>query len=298
MRRHLYLLKKQCPGFYNDIELTEDIKNKVLTNRVYEIKTTEKQKDGPTINLNNYVFEMDTKDKLESVLDYEQKRPVNLGDQIERANSQKIEKLEDRSYKYGFKLDRHNLFELVDQSIQLTCKNDIHKMNLHYIPELGKIAIYHDDEWTNYLYDSGINKVINIIRNYYLESYEKYMLYKIFIDKRASAFECNDYKNQLNDYFQFLIAFDLYPSSKDEGNTDFLPGFDHDNKFFISDFCMKRYNEQKDELKRCDINKIRKLIGDIIKTNSIANVKMLNKHVINLAVNDEKFREKLLAFSN
>jgi hypothetical protein len=35
MRRHLYQKLKQCPGIINDIELTEEIKQKILENRVY-----------------------------------------------------------------------------------------------------------------------------------------------------------------------------------------------------------------------------------------------------------------------
>ncbi len=37
MRRHLYCLKKICPGSKNDIELTEEIKEKILANRIYHM---------------------------------------------------------------------------------------------------------------------------------------------------------------------------------------------------------------------------------------------------------------------
>lgn len=297
MKRHLYNLKKICPGFQNNIVLTEEIKSSILENRVCDTHFLN-VKATPSLNLNSLVLDMDTCDKLKNILEWKNESPINYGDLVESTNLEKIQNLENRGYRFGFQLDYNNIYEIVDQSIQIKNKEEICKMNLHYIPELGKIAIYHDDEWTNYLYDIGLNKVINIIRNYYLESYEKYMLYKIFVDKNASAFECNEYKNRLNQYFRFLVVFDLYPSSKDLVNEDCLVGFSHEKSFFISDHCMDRYNEQKENLKKSEIASIRKQIGDIIKTNSIANVKMLNKYVINLAVNDEAFKQKLLDYSS
>lgn len=302
MRKHLYNLKKICPGFINDIELTDYIREKILTNRTYSVQKTDSKIIAPTINLNNLVFDMDTHDKIQNVVEWRRERfpgclPINFGDQVESNNVEKIQSLDNRSYRFGFQLDYNNIYEIVDQSIQIKNREEIYKMNLHYIPELGKIAIYHDDEWTNYLYEIGLNKVICIIRNYYLESYEKYVLHKIFVDKNASAFECNEYKNRLNQYYRFLAIFELYPSCKDLTNEDFLDGFNHEKPFFISDFGMDRYNEQKEDLKKAEINKTRKQIGDIIKSNSIANVRMLNKYVINLAVNDEEFKQRLLNYS-
>ena len=38
MRKHFYGLKKPCPALRNDIELTDEIKQYVLTNRVYKVK--------------------------------------------------------------------------------------------------------------------------------------------------------------------------------------------------------------------------------------------------------------------
>ena len=293
MRRHLYKNKRSCPAHLNKIELTDMVKSEIMQNRVYEVAMNQ----NSTINLNNIILDMDTKDKLETSLTWDNKHVVNFGDQVEQTHEQKIKKLDDRSYRYGFKLDHNNLYDIVDQSVQIKSKSDLPKFNILYISELNKIAVYHDDEWATFLFDSGINQIVNIIRNYYLESYEKYILYKIFVDKNIGAFECNIFKNQLNDYFKFLVPFSIYPSCKDEKNVDIVSNFKHDNVFYLSDFCMMRYNEQKDELKKADLAKTRKMVGDIVKRNSGTNVKILNKHVIDLAVNDSNFKTKLLAIS-
>lgn len=296
MKKHLYNLKKSCPGQVNDIELTEEIKQKILSNRVYTIEQQTIDKEGCTFNFNKYIFDMDTTDKLNRALEFSEANTINFGDKIESTYSAKIKKLEDRSYKYGFQLGHTDFLEVVDKSVQLGSTIDLRGLNLLYINELNKIAIYHDDEWTHYLFDSGLNKIITIIRNYYLESYEKYILYKIFVDKEATAIECNTYKNQLNEYFQFLACFDIFPSSKDQDNL-FLPGFSHNDNFYLSKFTIDRYNEQLETLKKSDKNKIRKTVGDIIKAHNGANVKLLNKYIINLAVNNEAFKTHLLGFA-
>ena len=293
MRRHFYSKKKTCPGQTNNILLTDAIMKQVLDNRVYELPVVEN--DKCKMNLHNVVVGMDTKEKIDCVLSYENNKLINFGDQIESVHGQTIKKLDDRSYKYGFKLGHHDLLELVDASVIVSSHNNIQHMNVLYVQELNKIAIFHDDEWTQYLFDNGINKVISIIRNYYLESYEKYMLYKIFVDKNVIAQEANNYKNMLNEYFRFLAVFDIFPCVKDERNEDCVPGFNHEKVFYLSDFCMDRYNEQKEQLSKSETNKLRKHIGDIIKLNNGANVRMLNNQVINLAVNDQNFKEYLLS---
>lgn len=297
MRKHLYNRKKSCPGQTNQIVLTDEIRERVLENRVYDIKK-ESASEKCTLNLNNFVIGMDQHDKIDSILTFEDKKMLNLGDKIELNNSYKIKKLDDRSYKYGFQLDHNDFLELIDKTMEMSSNIEIERMNLLYITELNKIAIFHDDEWKNYLFDIGLNKVISILINYYLVSYEKYMLYKIFVDKTVGAMECNAYKNQLNEYLKFLIVFDIYPSCKEQTNEEYLSSFKHEKDLFLSDFCMNRYHEQKILLNKSEIAKIRKHVGDIIKTNNGANIRLLNKYIINLAVNDELFKDHLLCYSS
>lgn len=298
MRKHLYKLKTSCPGQRSKIVLTDEVRQEVLESRVYQIRSDDNS-NSCTINnnFNSYVMDMDPQDKLEKLLVWNNNKPYNFGDKIEQEQSIKIRKLDDRSYEFGFRLEKNQFLDIIDKSIQIHGVSDLNRMNILYIKELNKIAIYHDDEWTNYLFDSGINKIIEIVRNYFLESYEKYILYKIFVDKSVTSQESNIYKNLLNEYFQFLAVFNIWPSCKDIENQYFLEDFSHEKEFFLSDFCIDRYNEQCELLKQCEINKTRKIIGDILKNNNGANLKLLNKYIINLAVNDEKFKNHLLNFT-
>lgn len=295
MRKHLYGLKQSCPGQRNKIVLTDDIKNEILESRIYQVRSddSETSRTVVNVNLNDAVIEMDFREKLQKVLLWNNDRLENFGDKIEQEHRAKIGKLDDRSYEYGYRIEKTQFLDLIDKSIQIEGTN-FNRMNVLYIKELNKIAIYHDDEWMLFLFDSGLNKIIEVIRNYFLESYEKYILYKIFVDKNVTAQEGNIYKNLLNEYYHFLSMFQVWPSCKDLENHYFLEEFSHEKPFFLSDFCIDRYNEQKELVKQSEANKTRKIIGDILKNNNGANLKLLNKHIIDLAVNDEKFKNHLL----
>lgn len=45
IRRHFYNLKKKCPAIKNNIELTDEIKEYILNNRIYFIPKVEKKKN-------------------------------------------------------------------------------------------------------------------------------------------------------------------------------------------------------------------------------------------------------------
>ena len=296
MRRHLYNSKKICPGIKLNIELTTQIKDHILDNRVYNIKHEQSRASDITVNLNNSVLEMTAQAKLNNLVQYENLAPINFGDQIEQKLSRKIQKLDDRSWQWGFKLDQTNLLELIDELVHLNDHTELDNLNILYDAKLHKIYIYHDDEWLCRLFDQGLNEIVNIIRNYFLVSYEYFMLYKIFVDRmNINAIDYNNFKLQLNEYYKFLLAFDLYPSCRGHKNTEIVGRFNHDNEYHISEYCMNRYNGEKEALKTSEKNKLRKSVADIIKGNHVHNIKILNKHIINLAINDEMFKTKLLS---
>ena len=45
IRRHLYIKKKPCQSIENDIELTDEIKETILNNRIYHMPKEKKKHD-------------------------------------------------------------------------------------------------------------------------------------------------------------------------------------------------------------------------------------------------------------
>ena len=87
MRRHLFSLKKVCASKKTDIELTDDIKNNILINKIYKIAKEEKSKK--IIDEETWVkyketswicvLELEEKNKYKMIDDYEKKGIKQLG---------------------------------------------------------------------------------------------------------------------------------------------------------------------------------------------------------------------------
>ena len=113
---------------------------------------------------------------------------------------------------------------IVDIQKKLPPLAKIEEMNVLFLDKLNKIAMYHNDEWEDHLLDKGVQEIIRILRDYYLESYERFMLKKIYHDSSISAYNRNTYLFQLRDYYKFLAYFELYPYARQKTNNEILEG--------------------------------------------------------------------------
>ena len=101
--------KKPCPTVTNDIELTNKIKEKIMSGRIYIIP---KEKKEPTIiqtinnnnTLNNFIGNMDTFEKLGKFMTYKQLETKSLEDDIEQTFGNRIDNMKGDRFKYGYDL--------------------------------------------------------------------------------------------------------------------------------------------------------------------------------------------------
>lgn len=73
MKKHLYELKKDCPGQRHKIDLTPEIKEEILRDRVYQIRLatdSDTDKSKCMVNFSNCVFGMEATDKIDCVLSW------------------------------------------------------------------------------------------------------------------------------------------------------------------------------------------------------------------------------------
>lgn len=322
MRTHFYNLKKPCPAasIAQNKPLTEEDKVYVLNNRVltetsiipivqcvnhnvtqsvnHNVTTNHQNvnHNHVTQNIQNIILNMDDIDKIKLLLQYQNKTLIGYGDQIEQENSKTITKLKENSFTIPFRIEPEGFLEIIDQSSG--CRNPEHN-NILFHRSLNKILMYQDDEWESFLTEPGIKKVITRNRDYYLESYEYFLLQNYF-DMKVNAQLRNDYRNQLAEYYRFLAHFDVNPSSyvdfsdNRKINSDILPTFRHDNEYYLSEFCMDLYKKEKDQLKKLDISKMKTQVFDIIKNNSQYNIKNINKNIISLVHMDPNFKTRLI----
>jgi len=294
MKRHLYELKNPCTDKCN-LELTNEIRETVLRNRRYYITKPKKDNDRPVsyTNITNYLNGMDTMCKLTHCLEYKQEKTTDINDFVEAQHQDTVEKLENDEFRYPHLISSDRFLMLIDEMAK-TGKRCAEEMNIIYDEMLDRIKIYCDDEWTSYMIEPGMRRVVEILRTNYLNQYECYLFKKLFADKNINGYQLNNVRIHLGEYYKFLAIFDHHPYVYAEPIEYVVSNYKTDNPDEFRDFGMKEYNDVKKELPKTETAKMKKSVLDIIKRNHKVNLKKLNDDILEIINVDEEFKNKII----
>lgn len=289
MHKHLYNLKKICPGSENNIELTDVIKEHILQNRIYKIP---KEKKNSTFiqniqnnnTINNYIIKMDTIEKLTHYVNYNKIETIGIECDMEEKYIKEIKRLE--GDKFGLHLKADELLEIIDNISSVS--ENFENFNVLYDSKMNKIKLY-SRSWKPLLLEAGIKELVQVIQDSYLYEYEMYLLRKIYGNTVINIQERNDYKLSLEEYIKFIKVFDIQLYCLRKTDSDILNN--NSNKYVIEEKTQKLYNDI--DMKISEVNKIKKTVMDIVKKNSENNVNELNKKVVKLFNMDEEFKATL-----
>ncbi len=297
MRKHLYNLKKKCPALENNIELTNEIKEFILENRIYKIPKEEKPKEPTFIQnihynntMNNYINKLDTIDKLTKLMEYNDKEILYLEDDMENNFKTRVDNMRNNNFKYGYNIDENRLFDIIDEISRIK-RGDLTHMNIVYNDKLKELKLYKSGCWESLILERGLKEVIEILKDIFLDHYEKYLFKQIYVSEK-NLLNKQKYKEDVERHYKFLCCFDLYPYIKDKDDMEILGEEDGDfGKYEIEEKWMSIYNNIAQNIKRYDINKMKKNITDILKNNTQHNLKDLNKTILELLNIDEEFKQ-------
>lgn len=309
MKQHLFSLKKPCQAIKHDIELTDEIKTMVLTNRKYHIPKDLQSIVNTTINnynqINNFISNMDTIEKLTRYLEYKKIDICDFEDRVDDAYHKNVRKLENDSYKMQFKLKLSDLFEIVD-AVSKLC-NGLEDFNIMYDEKLNKLKIFSFGEWRSLLLDSGVKEMIETIQKCYLDTYECYLIRKLHnVGIDISVLDKTILLEHLSDYYKFLSCFDVTPyvdgkndyqilyNTEDERYHTIVTCNDIDN-FSLNDKYNSLYISIKNKNTTADTTRMRRDVKDIIKRNTKFNLLELNKKMVELFQMDEQFKSILMS---
>lgn len=301
MRKHFFLKKKTCPAQENDLELTQEIKELVIQNRLYILP---KQSTTNTIinnynSINNFIAGMDAIEKLEKYRKYMNIELIGFEQSIEDRYSKSAKRLENGTIKYGYELDKDDLLDIIDQVSKVNFKNQVktfEDLNILYDKNADKLKIF-DGEWEEMLLNKGIKKILQTIQSYYWDSYECFLLKKMY-DSKTDIFNNQRLKELLIEYYKFIGCFDVEPYIKNKEDQEIL-GYIHDKKniYSISDEYYVIYIKVRDNIKKSEINNVKKAVLDIIRKNSDRNINGLNKKVYELFNVDKAFKDNIILIS-
>jgi hypothetical protein len=296
MRKHLYNLKKQCPATVNEIELIDEIKEKILTNRIYHIPKEISEKktiiNNITYNntMNNYIKNMNTIEKLDKYMEYKNTEIISLEDNVQNQFYRRITNLKNDAFKFGYDMGNNRLFDIFEE---ITKIRNLQDMNIIYDDKLKELSLFKSGSWETMLIERGVKEILEMLKEYFLDHYELFLFRRIyFIEKNER--EKQRYKAHLEDYYKFIGTFDLRPIIEDKDDAEIL-GEEHGETgvYKLEEKWLKIYNTLIDNMKRYEINKIKKDIDLIIKNNSNKNLTELNKEIIELLTTEEEFKEIL-----
>ena len=301
MHKHLHNLLKPCPKTENDISLTDEIKEHILANRVYNVPkpTTSNQIINNYINnyntINNFISNLDFMDKLTKYMSYNNLQLIDYGDKIKEQYSRTRKKLERNMIK-DYTLTFTEFLEILDKVSSL-CNGDYEQYNIHFDDKTKKVKLYEDGEWTSLLQDVGVSKVVAGIQEHFLDVYEIYLVKKLYNDN-LGALKKQEAREHIKEYYKFLVCFNLRPIVENKSDQYILDG-DEDNEIdvdndIITNDMMALYKKQHKTLTVQHQNKVRKDVYEIIKRNSKQNLDELNKKVAALFNMDETFKQHLL----
>ena len=299
MSRHLNLLKKNCPATNNDIELTDEIKNYILENRIYKIPKVINNTPQHIINNYNqninYINNMDNMEKINKIIKIKNIELMDLDDKIDYTYQSTVYKLKNNKFK-DFQLKFQNIMEIIDE---ITTINDISQLNILYDEILNKIKIFCEGEWKSLLFEIGINDIIYKLQSIYLNSYECYLIRKIFNDSSNYRYAA-ELEDSLMDYYKFLAWFDILPYVYEKNNNKILYNNDHDlfrnmcDNFDISNIYFDKYNIILSKINKTEQNKVKRGIENIIRKNTKSFFLDLNKKLLDSFNNDNEFKQEFI----
>jgi hypothetical protein len=307
MRSHLYTLKKPCQGIKQVIDLTEEMKEHILANRFWHPPPQEQpppQVNYNTIHnnyntMNNIVSRIDDVDKLVKALDYHGATLTNFSQGVEDMYANRCESMDAMRSKNVF-LDTHVLYETIDGA---TSTKELNKVNILYEDVAQKLKIYDDNEWRTVLFDIGVNEVLTMIKDAYLDVYERYLI-RLYQDASTGLQKKAAIKEKISEYYMFIACFDLQPYVQGRSDSDILyqdcddvegsGAFETIESFDLSDIWYPLYKRTKENLGPPYINKVKRDVSNIVKRNAKANSIELNKQVLSLIHMDEDFKTNVL----
>lgn len=305
MRRHLYRSKRPCQNV-NGVELTDEIREHVLKNKIF-IKETSKKPTKKTVKkptkepqyvVNNYnncnLNQFSVFDKINGFLKHNQTALIDYQDKVLNMFEETTDKLEfDSNYDSTkdniFKLDEDDFLDVINQTCKVTIPT-LEDFNMFYDPTLDYLSIVENGEWKDSLLRRGIKQVIETIQMSYFNVYEKYLLRRIYftISPRLKQV-CEEH---LQVYYSFLSTFDIEPFVKDKSDDDVLDNGKNDNYDF-GDKLYAKYKEikasLKDTIKKSRIAAVVKLI----QKNSKYNIYHLDNQVSSIMQQNTEFLNNL-----
>ena len=285
----------------NNIVLTKEIKEEVLLSHVYHPPKEPSQiiNNNQQINnfnmFNNIVNTMDVEERMGCFLDYKEIQLNDFENGLENTFANRLSRLETNAPKGQYLLGLDDLFKLINEVTSIKT-DDIRTFNVLFDQVVKRFRFYKSKRWESFLEEIGSKELVSMIKSYYLDTYEQYLFKNLYPDPKNST-NMNRFNGQeyLEIYYKFLSAFELNPFVKGKSDYDIIErDLKENNEYYLTETYSELYAKIKGELKSNEKNYITKKVINIVKENTVENLRKLNKLIMSLLKEDEDFRKEVL----
>jgi hypothetical protein len=299
MKRH-FESKKPCQN-KTGILLTDEIREHVLTYHTYKVEKKNPKhvinQFNQTVNnyntLNAFITQMPFPNKINLLMDYQNKKMIDFEDDLEKTFSGQVDRLENNSYPNGYYLDLQGILNLVDIVTKVK-KDHLERFNILFDKTVKRLKYFSCGDWDTFLEDIGAKEVIKLLKSYFLDTYEVYLIKNLHGDE--TFLNRVTVKDHLDIYYQFIAALELDPIVINQTDEEILGHrLIEAEEYHLSNKYSSQFHKLKTSVKPIEKNRIKKRISSIIKENTVHNIGELNHVLLDLLNIDDKFAQMILS---
>lgn len=294
MRRHLTTLKHPCPPTCLKIDLTDEIKETVLTDRFYKPPAlpTITQTINNNQTINNYIAGLDVITKLHELTAFKQKPLLDFETKVEELYEDNVQRFQNDAFKGPVRYEKHHFMDMIHEVARSKSK-DMDDLSVFYNRDDDRLYFAAGEgRWDDYMSDPGLRYLIDTVVSYNLEQYEAYLIRKL--ETRASF---GEFKSSLEDYYAFIAAFAIDPWARHKSDADILGSRSHEG-FDIAGRYVTLYARVREDLTDVQRKTTVRSVMDVIKTASKTNIRELNKRIMGILNIDDGFKQAMLQLEN
>lgn len=303
---HLYKNKTICKGSFNDIELTDFIKEKIINNGRYIIPKATPQEESlrqsftQIINnnnvINNYISGLDDVTKIKKHCEYHDIQLTPLSTMIEDANERRVDQFKRGVGNPSLCMTKDCFLQSIESIVKIKNLEEISVL----FTKSNLIKIY-DGDWASQRIIPGIKIILLDFQEYLWNYYEIYLIRNI-INKDNKAQEIARYKEYLESYYHFICCIGLSPFV--DGRNKFNIIYDisddeydetpSDSDMEFTEYYVNMYSKIKMKIKTSEINKTYKDVIQLMKENYKANIEKVNCAILSLIELDKEYKLKYI----
>ncbi len=294
MRRH-FKRQTPCPKLENDIELTDEIKEYVLANRIYRIPAPPPPPPPPaTTIINNYnqvvniVNQMKPHDKLSCLTNHTNVELLDFDFHVsKKLHPQTMLYLQDKSPDTEPEYLKNQAIVEIIRDVCNSTAGDCSDFCIIFDAVKQNIRIRDRYTWQEMLLDKGIKHIMSVVQQIHLDAYETCLINKCQV---VPLCEKETILNKIDEYYAFIGTFNLEPAVAESNRK----GARVSPPLKLYEEFQKRFKAVTEKLTKPRMDAAVRDVCKILQASTKRNIEELNTKVMDMLRIDQTFRNAIM----